>query len=251
LSNIVRTLNNKAMNFMPPHRLGFSFRWGMGLALPLLLIAAVVQGQSIDRLIIEPAQPSEADSLTCIIEHSYANSSWGTDSITYVVGSDTISFWIAAHSNPGGSLPVVVDKRDTLQLPPVPAGGYVSAVYLAGQDCMSTPAGDSTYVDSTYRDTAYYNKPSVSPSPTRRPEASGPPSTRIYPVPAGRTLKIEAPTGAYRHATLYSLSGQKLEGRLLAPGQTNALPLRDVPQGVYLLRLRGEAGTLTRRVMVR
>jgi hypothetical protein len=55
----------------------------------------------------------------------------------------------------------------------------------------------------------------------------------------------------YRRATLLDATGRRVQRWPLARQRKQTLPLRGVPQGVYLLRLRGEAGTLTRRVMVR
>jgi hypothetical protein len=97
---------------------------------------------------------------------------------------------------------------------------------------------------STLRDTSYWICPS------RQPARQA--AVRVSPNPASSQRQLEL-TGAmrYRRATLLDATGRRVQRWPLARQRKQTLPLRGVPQGVYLLRLRGEAGTLTRRVMVR
>jgi hypothetical protein len=85
-------------------------------------------------------------------------------------------------------------------------------------------------------------------SRSERQAAAG---VRLGPNPVQEQLELAMQEPVYRRAELLSVTGRQVASWPLTRQREQTLPLRGVPQGVYLLRLRGEAGTLTRRVMVR
>ncbi len=72
---------------------------------------------------------------------------------------------------------------------------------------------------------------------------------RFYPNPASGQLWVEVPADDQGEVRLYSLLGQQI-ARYPVPSGLHALPLQGIPQGLYLLELRGRHLTTYHRLMV-
>lgn len=65
------------------------------------------------------------------------------------------------------------------------------------------------------------------------------PAVRIYPNPASEELSVRLLTDDILTAEIFSVSGQRIRSVSLQQGE-NRIPLQDMAEGIYLLRVAGE-----------
>jgi hypothetical protein len=68
------------------------------------------------------------------------------------------------------------------------------------------------------------------------------PIIRVYPNPSKEFVRIE---GTYKRFELYNMTG-----RLLISGLRDEIDVRDLPEGLYLLKVHGQFGSTTRKLTV-
>ncbi|MDE7149399.1 MAG: T9SS type A sorting domain-containing protein [Bacteroidales bacterium] len=66
----------------------------------------------------------------------------------------------------------------------------------------------------------------------------------VYPNPARTVLYVEVP-GGFTHLEIYSLQGRRYLNRPVTGVRRYEIPVTDYPEGVYVLKLSGEAGEKT------
>ncbi|MEM6345096.1 MAG: T9SS type A sorting domain-containing protein [Bacteroidota bacterium] len=73
---------------------------------------------------------------------------------------------------------------------------------------------------------------------------------RIYPQPAQDLVYIELDEPQVWEATLYTLSGQQISAVSSLRGTQESLDLSPYANGLYILRIRTKAGTLSKKIMI-
>jgi len=74
-------------------------------------------------------------------------------------------------------------------------------------------------------------------------------SIAIYPNPAKGMLTIHNSSGVAT-LKLYDLKGRLLRQRLIGRNEVQQIPVRDLKNGLYLIRIQSEKGILTKKIVI-
>ena len=71
----------------------------------------------------------------------------------------------------------------------------------------------------------------------------------IYPNPAKETVTVETETGNFDQLTFFDIQGKVIYQSHIEKGKA-VIDVKDLPAGVYVVNLKGEAGSISKKVMV-
>jgi hypothetical protein len=198
------------------------------------------RGQTISLVTITPASPTPSDSVSLIVETTFAHSAY---TVISPVNADTANHSVTIQlfkckSNNGA--PAIL--TDTFQLGQLPGGNYTVNIllFVATQD-VSGNCGGFSMVDSD-NPTLYVG------TATSVPVTSSSSALRLYPNPASDRLLIDLPEPA--QISIYNISGQTIK-QIAFNGTSETIDISDLPAGIYSCNATASSGRLfTSRIII-
>ncbi len=75
-------------------------------------------------------------------------------------------------------------------------------------------------------------------------------SIKIYPVPASQTLTIQSEKEKIRQAEFFNVLGKKIYSPNISPGSISHIPVSNLPQGVYILKIETDSRTHFSKIVI-